>query len=50
MTRSQPPDPDRTTEPPSRGVGLRLAAALVALAAGAAAVVIAVLLVRSALG
>ncbi len=36
--------------PGSAGVGLRLLAAVVALAAGASAVVLAILLVRAALG
>jgi hypothetical protein len=49
MTHGSPQRPPDQTGAPSGAVGLRLLAALVVLAAGIAAVVIAVLLVQSVL-
>jgi hypothetical protein len=49
MTDTQTQTTRQALESASRGVRMRLAAALLALAAGAAALVVAILLVRSAL-
>jgi hypothetical protein len=46
-TGSQPPSTSHRT---SRGVAVRLMAAMLALAAGTGAVIVAIMLVRSALG
>lgn len=50
MTRTRSNMPGRSPAPLTRSARLRLVAAMLALAAGAAAVVVAILLVRSALG
>jgi hypothetical protein len=50
MTNEHPSLPPEKNRGSGRAVGLRLAAAAIALAAGIAALVIAILLVRSTLG
>jgi hypothetical protein len=49
MNDSPVPQPAENAEPLTRGVRLRLGAALIAVAAGGAALVIAILLVRTVL-
>ena len=49
-TADRPTVPPKSNRAAGRAVGLRLAAAAIAMAAGIAAIVIAILLVRSTLG